>query len=295
MLFLGVVGFVLLICCANVANLLLARATARTRELAVRSALGAGRRRIIRQLLTESVVLSLIGGVLAVALGAAILRVAPVLIPDGLLPAAVTLSFDLRVVAFCAAASLLVGVLFGIAPALQATSFSSPEVMGSDSRTTTGGGGRLRNLFVVSRGRDRGPAVVRRRPAAAHADCGVVLRSRLSRRKRAEHAGRSARPDLSNAGDAAAVLRSGRSRSPGGARRGGRRLVERRYRSANRFSANTHFTTRLSAMRQSMPLASRPPRFRSSARRIFRRSSCRSSPAAPSTRATPGAGRAWRS
>jgi len=150
MLFLGVVGFVLLICCGNVANLLLARATARTRELAVRAALGAGRRRIVRQLLTESVLLSLIGGALGVAIGAAILRVAPVIIPEGLLPATVALSFDMRVLVFCATASLLVGVLFGIAPAWHAMSLSSPDVMGSDSRTTTGGGGRLRNLFVVA-------------------------------------------------------------------------------------------------------------------------------------------------
>ena len=149
MLFLGVVGFVLLICCANVANLLLARATARSRELAVRSALGAGRRRIIRQLLTESVVLSLIGGALGIALGAAILQVAPVLIPEGLLPPAVTLAFDMRVVGFCAMAALIVGVAFGIAPAFQATSVAPSEAMGADSRTTTGSGGTLRNLLVV--------------------------------------------------------------------------------------------------------------------------------------------------
>jgi putative ABC transport system permease protein len=149
MLFLGVVGFVLLICCANVANLLLARATARARELAVRSALGAGRRRIIRQLLTESVALSLIGGALGIVVGWAILRVAPTLMPDGLLPATVTPAFDTRVVLFCMAAALMVGVLFGIAPAWQATSLFSPQAMGPDSRTTTGGGGRTRSLLVV--------------------------------------------------------------------------------------------------------------------------------------------------
>jgi len=149
LLFLGVVGFVLLICCANVANLLLARATARSRELAVRSALGAGRPRIIRQLLTESVVLSLIGGGLGLFVGAAILQVAPALIPEGLLPATVTLAFDARVVAFCIAAALLIGVVFGIAPAWQATSISASEAMGADSRTTTGGGGRLRSLLVT--------------------------------------------------------------------------------------------------------------------------------------------------
>src|SRR5262249_32275833 len=108
------------------------------RELAIRSALGAGRPRVIRQLLTESLVLSAIGGTLGVAVGAAILAVAPSIIPQGLLPAAVTLVFDVRVVAFCAATPLLVGVLFGLAPAWQATELSSSQSMASDSRTTTG-------------------------------------------------------------------------------------------------------------------------------------------------------------
>jgi putative ABC transport system permease protein len=149
-LFLGVVGFVLLICCANVANLLLTRTTVRRRELALRSALGADRRRVIRQLLTESLVLAMAGGLMGMAVGASILRVAPSFVPLELLPAAVTLTFDLRVVAFCAAAALLVGLLFGLAPAWHATEFSAEGVMASNARTVTGAGGRVREWLVAA-------------------------------------------------------------------------------------------------------------------------------------------------
>jgi putative ABC transport system permease protein len=149
MLFLGVVGFVLLICCANVANLLLARATVRSRELAIRSALGAGRQRMIRQLLTESLVLSALGGVLGIAIGWTILGLAPSVLPADLLPGPLALTFNVRVAAFCGLAALTVGVLFGLAPAWQATSAASPQMVGSDTRTTTGRGGRLRGVLVI--------------------------------------------------------------------------------------------------------------------------------------------------
>jgi putative ABC transport system permease protein len=149
-LFLGVVGFVLLICCANVANLLLARAAGRAREFAIRSALGAGRRRIARQLLTESLVLAVLGGVVGIGVGAAILEVTPALIPEGLLPNAVVPAFDVRVGAFCAVVSLVLGVAFGLAPAWHTRGVaSSAPAIAEDTRTMTAHGGGVRALLVV--------------------------------------------------------------------------------------------------------------------------------------------------
>jgi putative ABC transport system permease protein len=146
---LGVVGFVLLMCCANVANLLLARASVRGRELAVRSALGAGRTRIVAQLLTESVVLAGLGGLLGIAVGVAILRVAPTLVPANLLPVSAQIAFDGRVLLFCGAASVIVGVLFGLVPAWQATRTSLVQALSSESRSATRAGGRFRSVLVA--------------------------------------------------------------------------------------------------------------------------------------------------
>ena len=146
LLLLAVVGFVLLLCCANVANLFMSRTAARARELAVRSAVGAGRPRILAQLLTESLVLAALGGVTGLALGAAILRIAPSIIPPGLLPGAVSLGFDSRVVAFCGVAALAVAFMFGFAPAWQATSRSLLQTFGG--RGTTAHGARFRAVLA---------------------------------------------------------------------------------------------------------------------------------------------------
>ncbi len=149
MLLLGVVGLVLALCCANVANLVLARGTGRARELAVRAALGAGRRRIVAQLLTESLVLAVLGGVVGSFVGALVLDAARSFIPSNLLPPAVVLGFGGRIAAFSLVTALVVGVLFGLVSAWRVTGFSLVSVLTAESRTSTGHRSWLRGAIVA--------------------------------------------------------------------------------------------------------------------------------------------------
>jgi len=145
---LGAVGFVLLIACANVANLLLALSTGRTREFAIRSALGATRGRVIRQLLTESIMLALSGGGLGLVLASWGLKGALTLLPKAL-PRAEEVHLDGRVLLFMLAASVLAGVLFGLVPALENSQHDLQETLKEGGRGSSGPRHRAQRIFVV--------------------------------------------------------------------------------------------------------------------------------------------------
>jgi putative ABC transport system permease protein len=150
LILLGVVAFVLLIACANVANLLLARSSARHKEFALRAALGASRARIIRQLLTESALLSLLGAMLGVLMAVWGRNLLLAAIPADM-PFWMKFDLDLRVLAFTFAISLLTGLIFGIAPALQGAKPNLNEALKEGGRGGGGGGhNRLRSVLVVA-------------------------------------------------------------------------------------------------------------------------------------------------
>ncbi|HEY1965460.1 MAG TPA: ABC transporter permease, partial [Acidobacteriaceae bacterium] len=151
MVLLGAVGMVLLIACTNAANLMLTRAAARQREIAVRLALGAQRWRVVRQLLTESLLIACVGGALGLAMALVGVKLLVSLLPANF-PRAHDIHVSAPVFLFTLLVSVAAGVLFGLAPALQASRTDPKEGLHRGGRATTGGGrqSRLRNALVIS-------------------------------------------------------------------------------------------------------------------------------------------------
>jgi putative ABC transport system permease protein len=148
-LLMGAVGFLLLIGCINIANLLLARGTTRQREVAIRAALGASRGQLFGQFLTESLVLAIIGGALGVYLGDLIIDGIVAIMPNQMLPSEADVRISIPVLLFTLVATTLAGLLSGCAPALQASRLDLNEVLKQGGRTGAGGGRNLRRALVV--------------------------------------------------------------------------------------------------------------------------------------------------
>ena len=148
-LLMGAVGFVLLIACANVANLLLARATSRSKETAVRASLGATRWQLFSQFLTESLVLAFVGGVAGIALSWGLLKLVMREMPPFTLPYEANVRLNLPVLLFTTVATILAGVLFGSAPALQSSRVNLNDVLKEGGRSGRAGRHTLRRLLVV--------------------------------------------------------------------------------------------------------------------------------------------------
>ncbi|HXN30102.1 MAG TPA: ABC transporter permease [Candidatus Acidoferrales bacterium] len=150
-LLLGAVGFVLLIACANVANLLLARATKRRKEVAVRASVGASRWQLFRQFLAESLALASLGGILGIALAWLLLKVILLMMPPFTLPYEANVRLNPPVLLFTLAATALAGVLFGCAPAWQSSHLNLNDVLKEGGRTSSGGGRHgLRRALVIA-------------------------------------------------------------------------------------------------------------------------------------------------
>jgi putative ABC transport system permease protein len=147
----GAVGFLLLIACANVANLQLARATARAKEIVLRMAVGAGRARVLRQLLTENLLLAVAGGLLGVAFAKGIMLGVEALMPSFYKPNEARIVLNWYVMAFTAAVALVTGMLFGLAPALQCSRLDLVETLKEAAKGSGAGsrGGRTRNFLVI--------------------------------------------------------------------------------------------------------------------------------------------------
>jgi predicted permease len=146
---LGAVGFVLLIACVNIANLFLARSTGRAREFAIRAALGASRSRVIRQLLTESTLLALAGGILGLLIAAWGTRAAIRVLPQAL-PRSGDIGLDAHVLLFTLGVSLLAGILFGLAPAFKTSTANLQETLKEGGRGSSGARHRIQSVFVIA-------------------------------------------------------------------------------------------------------------------------------------------------